>query len=399
MTRLFTNLAGDLKYARRQLRRQPGSAFTAVLVLALGIGSSTAAFSVLYEALLRPLPYPDAQRLFRIHNALPKNQVAVAGVSAFDYAEIRERRDVFESAGIFYWNDLTLTGEGLARHIDAVNASATLFSVLGVKPLLGRTYSAEEDRYGAPRTVVLSEQLWRDAFGADPQIAGRSIHLSGMLYTVTGVMPRGFDFPSHATQLWIPVAFRPGAFTVQGGRTEKWLHMLARLAPRVSEQRAEAALGTIGDGLAASFPRLYPKNEGWHFVAKRLAEENTESIRRWLYLAFGAVFSVLLIACVNVSGLLLIRAVARNREVAVRMALGATRFRIVRQILTETAVLVSLACVLGLFCAVWGVHLINLYGPLPRPTPVQGWTLLFGFALALMSTVGAGLLPALLSAD
>ncbi len=398
MAGLFADVAGDLKIAARRMRREPGVTITACLVLALGIGSSAAVCSVLYEAVLRPLPYPRAAQLFRIHNALPKSQVAMAGVSGFDYAQIGQRRDVFADAAIFYWNDLTLTGEGPARHVDVVNASASLFTTLGVAPLLGRTYTAEEDRAGAPRTAILSEALWRDTFGADPHITGRTIHLNGMPCTVTGVMPRGFAFPSRATQLWVPVAMRPGALTVEGGRTEKWLHMLVRLAPGVTVQRASAALEVIGNGLAASFPQLYPRKEGWHFTAKPLREENTESLRRWLYLAFGAVASVLLIACVNVSGLMLVRAGARSGETAVRIALGATQFRIARQILAETALLSAAGCGLGLLAAVWAVHLINRFGPLPAPVPVRSGTVLLGIALAMLSTMAAGLLPALLSA-
>ncbi len=398
MRRSFTNLFHDLRFAFRQIRKQPGFALIAMLVLGLGIGSSTAVFSVLYQALLKPLPYPDTQRVFFVHNVFPKNQVAVAGVSGFDYAEIRQRTDVFSSAGIFFWNDLVLTGLGEARHINVVNASASLFDVLGVQPQLGRTFSEQEDQYGAPETAILADGLWRSTFGADPNVLGRIIHLNGAPYTVIGVMPRSFQFPSHETQLWIPVALRQGAFTIQGGRLEKWLHMVVRVSPDVNSQRTESALQAIGGTLAASFPSFYPKNDGWHFMTRQLGDEQTQAIRTWLYLAFGAVFSVLLIACINVSGLLLIRATARNREVAVRIAIGATKYRIVRQMLTETSVLVFFGCILGFLFAMWAVHLVNLYGPLAQPTPIQSWTLFFALALALISTICAGLLPALLTA-
>jgi putative ABC transport system permease protein len=397
--RLFTNFIHDLRFALRQIRKQPAFAVIAVIVLGLGIGSSTAVFSVLYQALLKPLPYPDAQQLLFVHNFFPKSQVSVGGVSAFDYAEIRRHTDVFTSAGIFYWNDLTLTGLNDARHINAVNASATLFDVLCVKPQLGRAFSEAEDQYGAAGTTLLSDGLWRSAFGADPNVLGRIIYLNGAPYTVVGVMPHNFEFPSHETQLWIPVALRQGEFTIQGGRLEKWLHMVVRLSPDVTLQRTKSALQAIGDELASSFPSFYPKSDGWHFSTRQLGDEQTEAIRGWLYLAFGAALSVLLIACINVSGLLLIRATARNSEVAVRMAIGATKYRIVRQILTETGVLVFSGCILGFLFAIWGVHLGNLYGPLAQPTPVQSWTLFFALALALISTICAGLLPALLTAE
>jgi putative ABC transport system permease protein len=398
MGQLLTNFIHDLRFALRQIRKQPGFAVIAVIVLGLGIGSSTAVFSVLYQALLKPLPYPEAQRLLFVHNFFPQNQVSVAGVSAFDYAEIRRHTDVFASAGIFYWNDLTLTGLDDARHINVVNASATLFDLLGVKPQLGRTFSATEDQYGAPGTTLLSDGLWRSAFGADPNVLGRIVHLNGAPYTVVGVMPHSFQFPSHETQLWIPVALKQGEFTIQGGRLEKWLHMVVRLSVDVTPQRTRSALQAIGDELASAFPSFYPKSAGWHFTTRQLGEEQTEAVRRWLYLAFGAALAVLLIACINVSGLLLIRATARNSEVAVRRAIGATKYRIVRQMLTETSFLVFSGCILGFLFAMWAVHLVNLYGPLAQPTPVQSWTLFFALALALMSTICAGLLPALLTA-
>jgi len=397
ITGFFSDLTHDTRFSIRQIRRQPGFALIAVVILGLGIGGSMAVFSVLYEAVLKPLPYPDSKRLLFIHNSFPKQQSAAAGVSGFDYAEIKSHSAVFSGAGIFFWNDLTLTGFGAARHIDVVNASASLFEVLGVKPRIGRTFTPAEDQSGAPGTAVLSENLWRSVFGSDPHVLGRVVHLNGAPYTVIGVMPRSFWFPSQDTQLWIPTGLRPGEFTIDGGRLEKWLHMVARLSPSATPQKMNAALAAIGDRLGSRFPMFYPKKEGWHFTARQMGDEQTESIRRWLYLAFAAVFCVLLIACINVSGLLLVRVAARHSEVAVRMAMGATGMRIAGQILAETCVLVFSGCLLGLLLAAWFVDLINLYGPLRRPAPLGNWTLAFAVALALISTICAGLLPAWLA--
>jgi putative ABC transport system permease protein len=222
------------------------------------------------------------------------------------------------------------------------------------------------------------------------------IQLNGAPYTVIGVMPSSFQFPSRETQLWIPIALRESAFTIQGGRLEKWLHMVVRLSPDVTPQRAKAALQASADALASNFPAFYPRNDGWHFTTKQMGDEQTDAVRHWLYLAFGAVLSILLIACINVSGLLLIQASSRNAEVAVKMAMGAPKYRIARQMLTETSALVLSGGVLFLF-AIWAVHLVNLYGPLLQPTPVQGLAVFFALGLAVIATVGAGLLPAILT--
>ena len=386
--------AQDFRFAMRQMARRPAFVATAVTVLAIGIGSVTSVFAVLYQTLLKPLPYPNAHQLFSIHNAFPKSQVAMAGVSGFDYAEIRKHTDVFSQSGIYYYDDLNLTGIGTAQHVDVVNASASMFEVFGLKPQMGRVFTTAEDTKGADGTALLSDTLWRGTFGADPHILGRVIHLDGTPYTVVGVMPRSFQFPSDETQLWIPVAMRPGEFTIEGGRMEKWLHMVARLAPGVSAERASAALNSITDDLGARYPAFYARNDGWHFTSQPLADELTEHIRRWLYLAFGAVGAVMLIACINVSGLLLIRGTARQSEISVRLAVGASRLRIVRQLLTETALLAFAGCLLGVFIAMAAIRVINLYGPLRQLTPVWSWALLFAPLMALLGTWLAGLVPA-----
>lgn len=384
----------DVRFGMRQMARRPGFAVIAVVVLAVGIGSVSAVFAVLYQALLKPLPYPNSQQLFFIHNAFPKSQVAMAGVSGFDYGEIRKHTDIFARCGIYYYNDLNLTGVGTTQHVDVVNASASMFDVFGVKPEMGRLFTAAEDAKGADGTAILSDGLWRSMFGADRKVLGRVIHLNGLPYTVVGVMPRSFQFPSAETQLWVPVAMRAGEFTIEGGRMEKWLHMVARLAPGVSAERASAALNLITDDFAAHYSAFYPKTDGWHFTSQPLADELTEHIRRWLYLAFGAVGAVMLIAGINVSGLLLIRGTARQNEISIRLAVGATKLRIVRQLLTETALLALGGCLLGMIAAVAAIRFINVYGPLRQPTPVWTWALLSAPLMALLGTCIAGLVPA-----
>ncbi len=390
-------LGQDIRFALRQMANNPGFAVIAVLVLALGIGGSTAVFCVLYQALIKPLPYSDAQKLVFVHNLFPKSQVSTAGVSGFDYGEIRKHTDVFARAAIYYHNDLNLTGVGSAQHVDVVNASASLFDVLGVKPELGRAFTVAEDQKSAEEPAILSDSLWRGAFGSDPHVLGRVMHLNGMAYKVMGVMPRSFQFPSRETQLWIPIALRSSEFTIEGGRSEKWLHMVARLSANATNAEANAMLAAVTDNLSSRFPAFYPKIDGWHFTARQLADEQTEKVRHWLYLAFGAVLLVLLIAAINVSSLLLIRATARQTEMAVRLALGATNWRIVQQMLTETAILAFSGGFLGILLAGWAIHLINLYGPLPQPTPLRNWALLFAPILAFLATFVAGIVPAWLA--
>lgn len=398
MKQLWTNALQDLRFSFRQSTRRPGLAITCIIALALGLGGSTAVFSVLYQVLLKPLPYPDPNSLVFLHNRFPKGQLGTTGVSGFDYAEIRRHKDVFAEAGVFFWNDLTITGLGPAQHLDVVNVSPSVFNVLGVKPRMGRAFGTRDANPGAPGTAVLSDKLWRTDFGADPNVLGRVIYLNGSAFTVVGVMPPTFQFPSRETQLWIPVALPADSFTLEGGRTEKWLHMVARLAPGVSLERARVVLRTVTAQMAAAYPKLYPANEGWHFTLQAVADEQTETVRRWLYLAFGAVAAVLLIACINVSGLLLIGGTARSGEIAVRRAVGATKSRIIAQMLTETGFLAAFGCALGFLLSAWGLRLVNLYGPIRQPVPLSAAALGFGFVLTLLSTIMAGLLPALLAA-
>ncbi|HEX4750747.1 MAG TPA: ABC transporter permease [Bryobacteraceae bacterium] len=398
MTQFFANSGQDLRFALRHLRANPGFTLVVVAVLTLGIGSSAAVFNVLYQVLLKPLPYHESGSLFFVHNRFPKSQVAVAGVSGFDYAEIAQRKDVFVNAGLFYYNDLIMTGTGEAKHVDAVNASATLFETLDMTPELGRTFNQTEDQRGAPGTVVLSDQLWRTTFGGDRGVLGRQIYLAGEPHTIIGVMPANFQFPSRETQLWIPIALRPNEFTLQGGRLEKWLHMIVRLAPGVTTQAADSALRSIAAQLGGRYPPFYPTSEGWTFTLRQVGDEQTANMRRWILLAFGAVLAVLLIACINVTGLLLVRNAARAGEIAIRTAMGASASRIVAQLMTESGALVLVSCGLGLVFCAWELHAIDVYGPLSQPVPFRARTIAFAVLLTILTTVLAGLLPALFGA-
>lgn len=397
MSATATGFTSDLAYGLRQIKRNPSLTILCVIVLAIGIGSATAMFAVLYGVLLKPLPYRDANRLVYVHNEFPASPLGRANVSAPDYADLTAQHELFSETAAYYFNDFTMTsasGSGYAQHVDPVNASASLFLMLGIPPHLGRTILPDDDRDGAPKVVVLSDSFWRSRFGADEKIVGQMIQLDGEPYQIIGVMTADFNFPYPATQMWVPLALSPKQYS-DNARGNKWLRMLARIAPGVTLERAGAILGAVGHRLAAQHPEEYLENTGWHFSAEPMIVEQTKDVRKWLLLVFGAVLCVLLIACTNVSSLLLVRATVRSRELAVRSALGASSGRLIQQILTETALLVVMACASGLCLALVLVQLINIYGPIHR-TQLEPWALAFAFALCIISTFLSGLIPAVL---
>ena len=396
MSSSASDFAADLSYGLRQIRSNLPLTILCVAVLAIGIGAATAVFGVLYDALLRPLPYRDASRIVFVHNEFP-GQLGRTDESAPDYADLSTHRELFSETAAYYFNDFTMTGvsgTGYAEHVDAVNTSASLFPMLGIRPQLGRVILPSDDQYGAAKVVVLSDAFWRTRFGDDPKIVGKTFQLDGKPYDIVGVMPPNFDFPYPATQMWVPLALPPAAYT--SGRGGKWLRVVGRVAPGVSMERANAMLAAIGHGLASQYPDDYTEKTGWHFSMQPMQAERTEGVRKWLLLAFGAVVCVLLIACTNVSGLLLVRASVRSREWAVRSALGASRWRVARQILTETGLLAVAGCAAGIVLAAALVRIINVYGPIHN-TQIESWTLAFAIVLCLIATLVAGVLPALLS--
>src|SRR5215472_8398442 len=397
MSTSSSGFTSDLAYGLRQIKRNPSLAVLCVIVLAIGIGSATAVFAVLYDALLRPLPYRDANRLAYVHNEFPSSPLGHTFASAPDYAELTAHREIFSETAAYYFNDFTMTSvssSAYPQHVDVVNASASLFSMLGTPAQLGRAFLPEEDRFGVPKVVLLGDTFWRSKFVADSKIVGRTIQLDSVPYQIVGIMPADFKFPSPATQLWIPLALSPKAYT--SGRGDKYLNMLGRVAPGVTFVAANAMLAAVGRGLAAQYPDEYPEATGWHFSIEPMLTERTKDVRKWLFLAFGAVVCVLVIACTNVSGLLLVRSSVRSRELAVRSALGASSGRLAQQILTETALFVVMGCAAGVALAVALVRLINTYGPIHH-SQIEPWALAFALGLCILSTFIAGLLPAVLS--
>ncbi len=380
----------DLRFAFRRLRRTPGFTLVAVLTLALGIGANTAIFSVVNAALLRPLPYPDAQRIVRL---FATRGGGFGTVSPPDFTDWREQAGVFTGvAAINSADDFTLTGSGSPERVLGAQVTADFFSVLESSPAIGRGFTPSEEVVGQNRVAILSYPLWQQRFGGRPDIVGQPIEMDRVRYTVVGVMPRGFEYPQGA-RLWTPLAFTTEDLTTQRGA--HYLDVIARLRPGVSLEQAQAAMGAVAERLSGQYPRT---NKEWSATAVPMRDALVGDVRPALLILLGAVGLVLLIACVNVANLLLARSMTRARELAIRTALGAGRSAIVRGILSESMVLAVLGGAAGLVVATWATSaLIALQPDALRglgTVSIDGTVLCFTIVLVLITGFIFGLLPA-----
>ncbi|HXN24280.1 MAG TPA: ABC transporter permease [Candidatus Dormibacteraeota bacterium] len=392
-------LWNDLRFSLRTLTKSPGFTLTAVLTLALGMGANTAIFSVVNSALLKPLPYKQADRLVVVWEKNPYRSNALNVISPANFFDWQEQNTVFEQMGTFFDWRANLTGDGEPEESPIQYVSTNLFRLLGVHPSIGRDFSAEDGQKGHDRVVILSYELWQRRFGGDMHIVGKNIQVDGAPMTVIGIMPKGFQLYVRTgsmtrgkAELWNPFVFGPNSRK----RAGRYLMAIARLKPGVLLGHAQGEMHAIGARLEQQYPDF---NKGWGVSLIPLHEELTREIRLALLVLLGTVVFVLLIACANVANLLLSRAAARQREISIRIAMGAGRWRITRQMLTENILLAAFGGVLGVLMAIWGVDLLLAMSPpgLLDITHIGADMRILGFTagVSFVAALVFGLAPAL----
>lgn len=386
----------DVRYALRTLRKSPGFTLVAVLTLALGIGANAAIFSMAQGFLLKPVSLPHLDRLVAIGELQANDRNDTIRVSPANYLDWASQAQSFDDISAFNWESVNLSGVGAPQEAQGIHVSTDFFEALGVKPLLGRTFLPEESQAGHDQEVVLTRGLWERQFGGDQKIVGKTVRINSRPYTVLGVMDKDCKFPQ-TVELWLPLALEPKA---QNNRNDRYLQALARLKPGVAREKAEAEIKTIAQRLSDLYPQT---NRDWSAQVIPLREYAMfRGSAPFMYLLMGAVGFVLLIACANVANLLFARAAGRRREIAVRAALGATQWRVARQLLSESLVLGLLAAGAGLLLAQWAIYLILANMPPELERFVAGWdqirldSTVFVYALAVAGAAGilAGLAPA-----
>ena len=386
---MFAHLLRDSRYAIRQLIKSPAFTLVAVATLALGIGATTAIFSVINGVLLQPLPYPHSEQLVRVHEIVPEYGLfAVAPANVFDW---RQQNHVFDALAAYTNTSATLAQEDGPERIQGYLVSWDLFQVLGAVPAMGSPLTPDEDKPGADTVIVISDAMWRNRFGGDRGIVGRAVNLNGTSVTIVGVMPASFYFPNRTAEFWRPLALNP----VNANRGGHFLGVVARLKPGVTVQRADGEMKTIAERLAREYPAA---SAGETARVVLLQDQIVGAIRPALLTLFAAVGFVVLIACANVANLMLVRAAVREKEIAVRAALGANRWRIFAQVLVESLLLALAGGAIGVGLAYLGLPVILKLsaGSIPRAADVaiDRQVLLFAAGASIVTGLLFGIAPA-----
>ena len=391
-------MRSELRYAIRQLLKSPGFSLVAILGLALGIGANVASFSVVDAVFLRPLPYRDADRLVRLSSTSEPQRLRRVGFSYTRYGAVRERQQVFSDLALSIGNAFTLTGTGDPQQLIGLQVSAALLPTLGLQPVIGRNFSDSEDRRGAEHVVLISEAFWQQRYNRAPSVLGQPLTLDGAPYTIIGVLPEAATaFPLNQFQIWLPrpaeVPFLAQSQLNGGGY---FFQAIARLRPGVSLAQARDAMNVI----AANYRTEHPSNVDApsQIEVVPILEDAVGDQRRSYLLLFGAVSGVLLIACANIANLVLVRFAGRRREIAARFALGASRFDVIRQLVTESMLVAGLGGLAGLLVARWALDALVAFGAdvIPRAVEIRidPLALTFALAVSLLTGLAIGLLPA-----
>ena len=401
----MSTLVRDLRYALRALGKSPGFAVAAILSLAIGIGANTAIFSIMSALLLRPLPYQDSDRLVIMWNTSPGLGITRDWFSTAQYFDIKNNHHGLEQVAIAIGGSYNLTGDGDPERVGVTRVSHELLPLLGAKAYLGRLFTAEDDKTGSPTVAILTYGMWARRYGADQKMVGRNIIINSHLYQVVGVLPRTFTLPREVlptlegpdqSDVLIPMRFAPNPTEDRGHED---YNIVGKVRPGVSLEQVRAEMDTITARLRQAHPEVYPPNGRLTFIVLPLLEQVVGNVRHTLWLLLAAVGCVLLIACANVANLMLSRALARQREIAVRTAVGATAGRIIRQLLTESVLLAVCGGILGVIFALVSVHWTRILGPrsVPRLSDVgiRADALLFTLLISVAAGILFGLAPAL----